>query len=280
MPAALQTKIAFKTSLSGSAFEALAAATGDSLTFYTIPGAGDGPVGWLAEIWGADSASVCEFSFTASRFHDQTYGLRFAVPAASSFAPTNSLVNLSPLGFDQPIYGADVMTVQANGTASDKAIVTWTEYYPNLPGIAFNGVTSEYVRANMRNLVGVNVQPTSGTCTWGTSVALNSQTDLLHKGRQYAVLGFTAKSAVSAVALQGIDTGNLRVGGVVTGDPKTDSYLFGRLADFYKQPLIPVIQANNSGAINVYAANLTGAAQVIDIQLAELTTTPIMGGGL
>ena len=279
MPPALQTKVAYSTSLTGGSFEALTIASGDSFTFYTIPGAGQSPVGWLAEIWGANSAHVCEYSFTASRFHDQTYGIRMASLASSSLAPVNTPVNLSPLGFDQPIYSADVLSVKVNGTASDKVNVSWTEYYPDLPGIQFNGVTADYVRQNMRNLVGVNVQPTSGSGNWGTSVALNSQTDLLHKGRQYAVLGFTAQSAIQAVAIQGIDTGNLRVGGVVTGDPKVDAYIFPRLADYYSRPLIPVIQANNSGAINVYAANLTGAAQVIDVQLAELSTLPIQGGG-
>jgi hypothetical protein len=275
MPPALQTLNFYSTSLTGGSFEALSVATGDSATFQTIPGAGDGPVGWLAEIWGANSAHVCEYSFTASRFHDQTYGIRMASLAASSLAPTNTPVNLSPLGFDQPIYSADVLSVKVNGTASDKVNVSCIVYYPDLPGVAFSGVTTSYVQANMKYLVGVNVQPTSGSGNWGNSVVLNSQTNLLHAGKQYAVLGFTAQSAVQNVAIQGIDTGNLRVGGPVCGDPKNDAYLFSRLADRYNQPLIPVIQANNAGAINVYAANLTGASQVIDVQLAELTTTPI-----
>jgi hypothetical protein len=275
MPPALQVLNFYSTSLTGGAFEALTVASGDSATFQTIPGAGDAPVGFLAEIWGANSAHVCEYSFTASRFHDQTYGIRMASLAASSLAPSGTPVNLSPLGFDQPIYSADVLSVKVNGTASDKVNVSAMVYYPNLPGVDFHGVTSQYVQQNMKYLVGVNVQPTSGSGNWGNSVVLNSQTNLLHAGKQYAVLGFTAQSAIQAVAIQGIDTGNLRVGGPVSGDPKDDAYLFSRLADHYQQPLIPVIQANNAGAINVYAANLTGAAQVIDVQLAELTTTPI-----
>lgn len=272
MGAALQVINTFKQSLAGGSFEALAPGTGDSLTFQTVQAE---PAGFLAEIWGANSAHVCEYSLTASRFHDQTYGIRMASLAASSLAPTNTPVNLSPLGFDQPIYPADVLSVKVNGSTSDKVNVTFIVYYPNLAGVNFNGVTSDYVKANLRNLVGVNVTPTSGSGDWGSSVVLNSQTDLLHAGAQYAVLGFTAQQAIQAVGLQGIDTGNLRVGGPVTGDPKTDAYMFARLADNYNQPLIPVIQANNSGAINIYAAQLTGAATSIDIQLAELNTKPI-----
>lgn len=272
MPPVLTSIGTFKQSLTGGAFEALAAATGDSLTFQTVQSE---PAGFLAEIWGANSAHVCEYSFTASRFHDQTFGIRMASLAASSLAPTTTPVNLSPLGFDQPIYPADVLSVKVNGTASDKVNVSFIVYYPNLPGVDFHGVTSQYVRDNMRNLVGVNVQPTAGAGDWGTSVVLNSQTGLLHAGRQYAVLGFTAQQAIQCVGIQGIDTGNLRVGGPVTGDPKDDAYLFPRLADYYNQPLIPVIQANNAGAINVYAANLSSGAVVIDVLLAELNTNPI-----
>ena len=275
MAAALQVLNFYKQSLSGGSFEALTAGTGDSATFQTIPNAGDNPVGWLSEVWAANSANVCELSLTASRFHDQTYGMRMAFPAASSFAPTTTPVAVSPLGFDQPIYSADVISVKANGTATNKVNATCIVYYPDLPGVAFNGVTTAYVKANTKYLVGVNVQPTAGAGDWGTSVALNSQTGLLHAGRQYALLGFTAQQAIQAVGVQGIDTGNLRVGGPVTGNPNIDAYMFSRLADNYNAPLIPVIQANNQGAINVYAANLSSGAVVLDLQLAELTSTPI-----
>lgn len=274
MGAALQVINLFKRNLTGGAFEALAAGTGDSLTFQTV-GDPSQPAGWLAEIWGADSAHVAEFSFTASRWHDQTFGLRMAAPAASSFAPSTSPVNLSPLGFDQPVYSADVLSAKVNGTAADNVNACCVVYYPNLPGVDFHGVTSDYVRGNLKNLVGVNVQPSAGAGDWGASVALNSQTGLLHANQQYAVLGFTSQQAVQCVGLQGIDTGNLRVGGPLVGDPKVDAFMFARLADAYNAPLIPVIQANNQGAINIFAANLSSGTVVVDVILAELNTRPI-----
>lgn len=275
MPAALQLNNFYKQGLAGGAFEALSANPASAATFYTIPGAGDAPVGWLAEIWAADDDSPCEFSFTASRFHDQTFGIRTAVPAGSTLSPPGAPVNVSPCGYDQPIYSADVLSVKANGTAGDNVNVTCITYYPNLPGVDFNGVTADYVRQNTKYLVGVNVQPTSDSGAFGASVTLNSETALLHAGRQYAVLGFTAQGPIQAVAIQGIDVGNLLVGGPVTGDPNVDANLFPRLAMAYNAPLIPVIQANNQGAIDVQAANLVGGVEVIDVLLAELTTTPI-----
>ena len=275
MPAALQLNLFEKQNLTGGAFEALSANPASAATFYTIPGAGDAPVGWLAEIWAANDDNPAEFSFTASRFHDQTFGIRMAVPSGATLAPAGRPVNVSPCGFDQPIYSADVLSVKVNGTAGDNSAVTCITYYPNLPGIDFNGVTSDYVKQNTKYLVGVNVQPTSGSGPFGASVTLNSETALLHAGRQYAVMGFTAQRSIQAVAMSGIDTGNLLIGGPVTGDPNVDAYLFPRLAEAYNAPLIPVIQANNQGAIDISAANLVGGTEVIDVILAELTTTPI-----
>jgi hypothetical protein len=272
MGAALQVLNFYSTSLSGGGFEALTAGSGDSATFQNVPG---DPAGWLSEIWGLDDTNVCELSFTASRFHDQTYGIRVELPDGGTLAPANRPSAVSPVGFDQPIYPSDVLSVKASGTASDNVNVTFVLYYPNLPGVDFHGVTAEYVRANGGNHVGVYVNPTSGSGDWGTSVVLNSSTDLLHAGKQYAVMGVTSQTPVAAFGLQGIDTGNLRVGGPILGDPGIDAYMFSRLAEAHNAPLIPVIQANNAGAINIYLAHTTGASTKISVYLIELKTNPI-----
>ena len=124
----------------------------------------------------------------------------------------------------------------------------------------------------MKNLVGVRVSPTSGAGNWGASVALNSVTNLLHANTDYAVLGFTSQTPIAAVGLSGVDTGNLRVGGPVLAAPEHDAYLFADLSDKYNTPLIPVINSNNAGAINIQAAHTASAAKAIDVLLAELGT--------
>jgi hypothetical protein len=273
MPAALQTVNIFKQNLTGGAFEALAAGTGDSLTFFNVP---QDTGAYMAEIWAVDNASPCELSLTASRFHDQTFGIRVAVPSGALLAPTTRPSLLSPAGFDQPIFPSDVLAVSANGTAADNVNVTVQLYYPNLPGIDARLATSAYVRSSMKNLVGVRVSPTSGAGNWGATVALNSVTNLLHANTDYAVLGFTSQTPIAALAIQGIDTGNLRVGGPVLAAPEHDAYLFSDLSDKYGVPLIPVINSNNAGAINVQAAHTAAAAKVVDVLLAELRT-PFMG---
>jgi hypothetical protein len=269
MPAALQTVTFFKQNITGGAFEALAPATGDSATFFNVP-QGSGP--YLAEIWGVDSASACEFALTASRFHDQTFGIRLACPSGAVLAPTTRPSLLSPAGFDQPIFPSDVLTVNVNGTAADNVNMTMQLYYPDLPGIAARFATSSYVRGDLKNLVGVRVSPTSGAGTYGATVALNSVTNLLHANTDYAVLGFTAQTPIASLVLQGVDTGNMRVGGPVLAAPEHDAYLFANLSDQYNTPLIPVINSNNAGAITVAAAHTAAAAKVVDVLLAELRT--------
>ena len=268
MPPALQCVNFFKQNLTGGAFEALAPGTNDSATFFNVP-QGSGP--YLAEIWGVDSASVCEFSLTASRFHDQTFGIRLACPSGAALAPTTRPSLLSPAGYDQPIFPSDVLSVQVNGTAADNVNLTALLYYPNLPGIDGRYASPQFVKGAMKNLVGVRVSPTSGAGNWGASVALNSVTNLLHANTDYAVLGFTCQTPCAAVAIQGIDTGNLRVGGPVLANPEHDAYLFADLSDKYNTPLIPVINSNNAGAINIQAAHTSAAAKAIDVLLAELS---------
>lgn len=268
MGQALQAVTFFKQSLTGGAFEALAPASGDSATFFNVP-QGSGP--YLAEIWGVDSANVCEISLTASRFHDQTFGIRLAVPSGAALAPTTRPSLLSPAGFDQPIYPSDVLSVQANGTAADNVNVTLLLYYPNLPGIDGRYATSQQVKSTMKNLVGVRVSPTSGAGTYGATVALNSVTNLLHANTDYAVLGFTSQTPCASVVIQGVDTGNLRVGGPVLASPEHDAYLFADLSDKYGTALIPVVNSNNAGAITIAAAHTSAAAKAIDVILAELS---------
>jgi hypothetical protein len=267
MPAALQTVTFFKQNITGGAFEALAPAAGDVATFFNIP---QDTGAYLSEIWAVDNASPCELSLTASRFHDQTFGIRLAVPSGALLAPTTRPSLLSPAGFDQPIYPSDVLSIQANGTAADNVNCTFQLYYPNLPGISPRLTTPGYVRQHMRNLVGVRVSPTSGAGTYGATVALNSVTNLLHADRDYALLGVTAQTPIASLVVVGIDTGNMRVGGPVLAAPEHDAYLFADLSDKYNVPLIPVIAANNAGATTIAAAHTAAAAKVVDLLFAEL----------
>lgn len=270
MPQALQVLNLFKQAITGGAFEALAPGTGDSLTFQNVPQESEA---YFAEVWAVDDAHACELSFYASRWHDQQFGIRMEVPSGALISPANRPYNVLPGGVVQPIFPSDVLFPRVNGTASDNVNVTALLYYENLPGIDARLMSYQMLRGAYKNLVGINVALTPGAGNYGASAALNSSDNRLHANTDYAVLGFNCKTPASLVALSGIDTGNQRVGGPVIGDAEHDSEMFINLARKFDAALIPVINSNNAGAINLQAANVNNTAIVVDVQLAELKST-------
>lgn len=269
MGAALQIINAFKQGLTGGAFEALAPGTGDSFTIQNVP---QTALPKLGEVWGCDSAHSYELSIFASRMHDQTFGIRMSGTNSGALAPAGRSEMLSVIGIDQPLYPSDVLTVQVNGTAADNVNATLLVYYPDLPGIAARLASFEWVNANTKNIVGIHVAVTPGAGNWGASVALNASDNRLHADTDYALLGFTSNLPAAAVGLSGIDTGNVRVGGPVLADSELDGQMFLRYARGYDAPLIPILNANNAGAIFVQAASMAGSAIVLDVMLAELSS--------
>lgn len=268
MPQALQVLNTFKQNITGGAFEALAAATGDSLTFFNVP---QGSQAYIAAIYGVNTANAAEVSITASRFHDQVRGIRANLIDGDLTAPVNRAQLLQPLGFDQRIYPSDVMAVNVNGTALDDTNVIFVLRYADLPGVAQRLIGPDEVEARMVNLVGIRVVPTTGAGDWGATVALNSTETRLYANTDYALLGWTTSVAVAAIGIQGPDLGGITVGGPALAEPGHDAYFFANLGRFYRQPYIPVINSNNVGATLVKAANPTGAAAVnIDLLLAQL----------
>lgn len=273
MPASLQVINAFKQNLTGGAFEPLAPATGDSLTFQNVPQ--DAPA-YLAQVWGLDDDSAYELSLVASRFHDQQFGIRLQGSAGSGFAPAGRSELLLPEGVDQKIFPSDVLTVNVNAVAADNVNVTFLIYYSDLPGIAARLATYDYVKSNNKNLVGIHVTLTGGNGDYGATAALNSADNRLHANTDYAVLGFTSNVPCPAVFIQGVDTGNQRVGGPVLADSEHDCGMFLELARSLNQPLIPIINSNNAGAINLAAAQLVSGTVELDVILQELPN-PFVG---
>lgn len=272
MGAALQVVNTFKQSLTGSGtFDTFAPGTGDSLTFYNVP-QGSGP--YLSEVWAVDDAGPIEVSLTASRFHDQLFGLLGLAAEQVDGAGNPRASCISPVGFDQPIYPSDVLTVRGADQASGNANIVYVVYYPDLPGIAASMRTYEAVKAATVNLVGVHVSLDAssgpGQGDWSQSVSLSAASRRLDAGRKYAVLGFTSDVPAAAVALSSFETGNLRIGGPVVADPDHDAYLLADLARVYSSALIPVIDGSNQDSVMLQCADPAATNVEIDVMLAEL----------
>ncbi len=273
MPQALQTITFAKLNITGSAFEAVSPISGDSATFFNVP---QNSQMYVAELWAGIGAAACEVSVTASRWHDQTYGIRGEVTSGATTAPINASVCLSPIGIDQPIFPSDVLSVQVNGTANSEFVATLIVYYHDLPGISARLASYDWVKQNTKNLVGINTTLTSGTAVPGTAVALNAADNRLHANRDYALLGWSSTLTCASLTIQGIDTGNLRVGGPVLGNPSHDNNFFVDIARAYNAPLIPIINSNNAGATLLQGTHIIGQSTPLDVLLAELSV-PFVG---
>ncbi len=261
---------AFKNSLTGGAFETIAAATGESLSIRWL---GAGTQVDLLDAWGGDSATKCQFSVRSPLLHDNVRGMRFA----HMFNPTLSGADGAPQVYmapywKQPYQPTDTLIVEANGTASDRVVFTQLLKYdsPEVQGARL--ITYAEAEARLRNVVGILVAPTGGaTGDYGATVALNSSDDRLKANTDYALLGATSDLPFTTVGIFGPDTANYTIPMPGSWQLDIQAGYFYEMSRRWSQPLIPVLNSNNKGVTFVKLADVGGAiAPNIVLQLAEL----------
>lgn len=262
---------AFKNSLTGGAFEALAAATGESTSLRWL---GSATSCEQISVWGADSATKCQFSIRSPLLHDNVRGIRYGYMAN----PTLSANSGKPQFFSspywtQPYEPTDTLIIEANGTAADRCILSQCLKYdsPDIQGARL--LTYQQVESRLRNIVGILVAPTgAATGDYGTSVALNSSDDRLKANTDYALLGATSDLMFTTCGIFGPDTANFTIPFPGSWQEDIQAGWFYELARNLMQPLIPVINANNKGVTFVKIADVGGAITPnIVLQLAELS---------
>lgn len=271
MGVALQTVTASKANITGGAFESLSAVGGDSLQLFAF----DSPSNcWLLNMWGISSDAKFEFDLRSPRLHDNVRGIRVAgSPLFPGAVTANGCQILLPRVVKQPMYSADTLIAEVNGTAVDDAVLSWTVFYENLKGIAANLVTWDEIANRIANIVGIKVAPTaSGTAgTFGSTVTLTSTETRLQADLSYALLGATYDTPFVTARIKGPDTGNFGIGLPGGGFEELSSQWFVDMSKLHGLPTIPVIQANNAGATNIDLVDgEASTAPVIDLIFAEL----------
>lgn len=260
----------FKQSLTGGAFEALAAVSGDSLSIIAFP---DSSHAYVEEIISGNSAHKMEVAVFSPRFGDNQYGLRLQ----HQFNPTLSGADGDPQlilakDVDVPVYSTDTLNVQVNGTASDNANVTLQLYYENIQGAGQRLASWETISGNIVRYLGIEVTVTPGaTGSPGTAVALNANDDRLQADQDYALLGFACDQPSTCFRLRGPDTGfyNIPLPGHwntrITGD------WFITSGKQRNRPHIPIINANNKATtfLDGLSSNNAGATKV-SLLMAQL----------
>lgn len=279
MPPVITAINAFKQSLTGGSFEALAAATNDSLTVISYY---QGATAYVEEIWAGNSASKMEVEVFSPRFGDNQNGLRMQ----QMFNPTLSGADgvpqlLLPNSVDIPAWSADTLNVSVNGTASDNANVTMQLYYTDLPGSAQRMASYNYIENIIKTgiggtsrVLGIEVTVTPGTTgNYGTSVALNANDDRLQADFDYALIGYTCDQPILTFGIRGPDTSFLRIPMPGHWNSRITADWFLRQSQQRNQARVPVINANNKGTTLIDAIHPTNAgATKLSLYLAQLPT--------
>lgn len=246
----------------GANFTAGAAATNDSLQVPSFPLTAQAFLTSLIR-GGATAGGVRVLS---ARLHDQTRGITLYTDKAHS-------IHQFPKEVGQPLYPGDTLGVQFTGGTAETDDAILTAWFSDLPGVNARLATWDQIKASVAHVKPVVTTPDPDTAGQWATVALNSTEDLLEAGMDYAVLGFQNDAAIDAVAIQGPDTGNLRI--ACPGDDSTivTSDYFIKMAVDHGIPYIPIINANNKAATNVCAIDATATAEPnTQVILAQLST--------
>lgn len=263
-----ETILASKRNITGGAFEALIPGVDDT---FVIRDYVRGSRAYIEDIWGLDAEHVAQLSIASPRMNDGQFGLRLALPSGAISGPAEEPELLFPGPGRLPVYNADTLKVQVDGTANDDVLFALSVYYENLEGSAVNLYTWAQIESQLEKTFGILVQPTNGICAYGTPVALNSVDDRLEADKKYALLGATCDTPTGLIAIQGPDTGRYRIGIPGKVAPVCTADWFAQLDAKYPGGRIPVIKANNAGSTLISTADAnTGATPNVTLILGQI----------
>lgn len=195
------------------------------------------------------------------RLHDPNQGLRLQAAAGDNHL-------LLPYGLDQRLYPGDTPTVATTGGAAETDAVYAIYSYANLPGVAARLAAWPDIESRILDVSGceTDVVASATAGQWGTAKAINATFDNFKAGSDYAILGYVTNVSVGAIAFQGAETGQQRVGGPGVNDHIQTRDFFVRLSQESGRPYIPIFNANNKASLTV-AANDTSASTAVNVSV-------------
>jgi hypothetical protein len=234
---------------------------------WTIRGTDAAKRAYILAAWAVNQVAGIAI-LRSPRMHDNVQGIRFRSPIAR-YCP----VIMPSLG--QPLYTQDQITALLSGSAvaGDIEHLFCLIRYDDLPGAQARLLSWDEVKGKMKNIVtNENTIITGATGQYTGQIALNANFDLLKANTDYALLGYTLNAPCAAVRIQGVDFGNLGVGG--PGDAANITFVHRWFIELSIQsglPCIPVFNSANKAGILVDAATDENAGTfIINWILAEL----------
>jgi hypothetical protein len=243
--------------LGSSDFEALTPGTDD---VFTVRDYEPGTRAFVEEVWGLDDTNVCQFSLSSPRMNDGQEGLRLALPSGGTIGPAEEPQLIFPGPGRLPVYRADTLKVQAQGTSGDHVIFAYTVRYENLADSNVGLRSWAEIEPLIEKTFGILVTPQNGAADYGTPVTLDSTDDRLEADKKYALAGATIDTPTCLISISGPDTGRYRIGMPGKVDPLAGGDYFVNVSKKYGLPSIPVIKSNNKGSTLISTADANAAA--------------------
>lgn len=261
MGQALQLIAGFATN-AGATFTVATAATPDT---FAVQNFATTDAAYLEQFWGR-AASPGVVRIRSPRFHDPNQGIRVQVGSANPYLKL-------PYGIDEQLYPGDTPIVDLTGGGAETDAVYALYSYANLPGATARYASWSDIQPRIQHISGVEVHPvTSATAgQWGNARAINADFDNFKAGQDYAILGYAAATTCGAVAFSGVETGNFKVGGPGMNDALQTRDYFIALSQGSGRPFIPIFNANNKAAFNVFASDPAVSATInVTVYCAQL----------
>lgn len=197
--------------------------------------------------------------------HDNVQGIRIT-PGESP-----SLFAL-PSQTQQTLQPQDTFIVTMSGGASETDIVLLFIYYTNIGGATARLVNPGDIQGNILYAKPIQIAVTTSATIGGwVDTVITTTEDLTHANKDYAILGYTANTALGCIAIKGIDTGNLRIGGPGSTQEFPVADYFVTMSQRTGRPHIPVWNsANKNGTYVSTCAATASVAATVELNCVEL----------
>lgn len=225
--------------------------------------------------WGL-GATAGSLRVRSPRLHDFQQGIRMRLPAA---APGPTYPGGASSYFQQVLIPQDTLTIEQTGGAAEIDSGALLIYYDSLPGIAARLIDSPTLQKFGVNIIGQEVSVTTlATGNWSGQVAINSAFDNFKANTDYGLIGYGVDTACTTLRIQGVDSGNLGVGGPGNlVDRWMTSSWFSNLSDNTGLMLIPVFNSANKSGILVDIQHNAAVTIVVTLWMVELQPNSVPG---